>query len=88
MMNASTCGLCWNGFSYYDEIAIKKLYPPLFKLTCSIIGPISLDPSGRGSWTWSASNGTGTYNGVWQYWVYKHGTLIESGSTSNFVLLL
>jgi hypothetical protein len=64
VMNACTATNSWAGFSSYDLVAIRTLYPGPSDLSASVSGPTTIS-TGTGTWTAGASGGQTPYTFAW-----------------------
>jgi hypothetical protein len=62
VMNGATATTSWSGFSFYDQVATKTLYPGLCP---NLAGPSQVWPYHTCSWTVSATGGTPPYKYSW-----------------------
>lgn len=72
VMNGGTALNSWVGFSNYDLIAVRNLYPNQYNFTATISGPSKGTNSGTYTWSVNAGGGTGILTPYSYYWEYSY----------------
>lgn len=72
VMNGGTALNSWVGFSNYDLIAVRTLYPNQYNFSATISGPTKGTNSGTYTWSVSAAGGTGILTPYTFYWEYSY----------------
>jgi hypothetical protein len=86
VMNGATATHSWTGFSFYDAIAAKTLYPDL---CANLTGPTQVWPSTVCTWRAAATGGTPPYQYAWNPGNFPFGPstqFLYSSSGSGFTI--
>jgi hypothetical protein len=79
IMNWGGCGSTDTDLSYWDKIAVRKLYPGL---SVNITGPYDVPCYSFGTWSANVTGSRDALTYLWTYRIYENNTLVESGSAS------
>lgn len=72
VMNGGTALNSWGGFSSYDLIAVRTLYPNQYNFSATISGPTKGTNSGTYTWSVRASGGSGILTPYTYHWEYSY----------------